>query len=324
MYSAHPFPLCNQQASKWPPETSPATKILPLPPTPLPLPFSLPLHPLQLLPSPAEGDLFSAEFVGPENKQLTPSREEGAEIVNTTGTPSAEYLEIFAPPRRGSGGAQASPTNEMVMSYDSLTSPLQAERRRMSSEKKGGRVSANGESAWPDVMAFGSPDNSRRRSSPITVEAKVEATPPYGEGVGSRSEVSEVGQTVESAEQKGGGGGRDGDTMEEEEEEEEEKTDSGSPQYQVTSARNTLQSEPTIPNWLPELPPGTYGETGQALPVTAEQATPLDHTPSLAQQESEEGGGMAEGREGEEVQLEGGGFEDSEGVKESTGTAGRH
>ena len=294
----------------------------PLPLHPLPLPFSLPLHPLhplQTLPSPAEGGLLSsAEFVGPQNKQLTPSHEEGAEIVNTTGTPSAEYFEIFGPPRRGSGGHQASPTNEMVMSYDSLTSPLHIERRSMSSEKKGGGVSEYEESAWPDVMALRTPDNSRRRSSPITMETRVEATPPSGEG--ARSEVSEVGQMLESAEQEGGGGSGD-------REEEEERINNGSPRYQVISSRNTLQSEPTIPNRLPGLPPGTDGETGQALPVTAEQSTPHDHTPLSAPQGSGEGGGWAEEREGEEEgeeegEVEGGGFEVSEGVKESTGAVG--
>ena len=230
-----------------------------------------------------------SEFVTLSSKALTPTREEGSEIVNTAGTPSAEYMEMFSQPRKGSKGAttpHGSETNEIVSSYDRLSSAWPSssgERLNVSDD--------NAASAWPDV---GGPE--MPKLIPVRDHSDTEggntAYHTAVEGAGLGSEVSEVGQV-----------GLMGEDPTSSREPSDEDNVRARPFAGVAfpSVLGIPKLEPTFP--VARISETTEGETGQTLPAVLEQ---------LSQTVGEEGRGEEEGEgEGER-----------EMVEESAGAAG--
>ena len=207
-----------------------------------------------------------SEIVTISSKTLTPTQGERTEVVNTTGTPSAEFMELFShqhTPRMGSkvttpqgeGGNEAAPVF-------GLSAPSWMDK-----------MSDNAASAWPDLVA---PDLPK-----LVSRSEIEADPvdsAQGEGPGN---VSEQGDEV------GNGGGPSND----------EGGAVGGEAGNTYGGLFPLILPPSQPAEVPGLRAleTTEGETGQVLPSSSEQAPPThDLLPSARFVPVEEGGGGAE------------------------------
>ena len=99
-----------------------------------------PLRPQQMFTSTEK-----SEIVTISSKAITPTREEGTEVVNTTGTPSAEFMELFSHQQTSRKGSkvttpQGETGNSEMMSGFSAPSWMD-------------KMSDNAASAWPDLGA---------------------------------------------------------------------------------------------------------------------------------------------------------------------------
>ena len=229
-----------------------------------------------------------SEFVTLSSKALTPTREEGNEIVNTAGTPSAEYMEMFSQ-RKGSKGAttpHGSETNEIVSSYDRLSSAWPSssgERLNVSDD--------NAASAWPDVGGPEMPKLTPVRDHSDTDGGNT-AYHTAVEGAGLGSEISEVGQ-VGLMEEDRASSREPGD----------EDNVRASPFAGVAfpSVLGIPKLEPTFP--VARISETTEGETGQTLPAVLEQVSL-----TVGEEEGRREEGEGEGEMVEETAGAGGEF----------------
>ena len=245
-----------------------------------------------------------SEFVTISSNAITPTREEGTEVVNTTGTPSAEFMEKFSPsPRRSSKATtpQGDGNDEMTSSYSCLSHSwhdVLGDKVNVSNE--------NAASAWPDVGGMEMPKLAPQEED-FVVEGGNNGPPGrVMEGVAVvTSDVSEVGQV------QGAGGG-----------------DLSTPQELVSASLNPysglaiggLNLEPTLPPLRAS--ETTEGETGQTLPAVSDHPTPKQEVPAAPIVHGGMGGVEERevGRDGDEVA---GGETKGGAVEESTGAVGK-
>ena len=198
-----------------------------------------------------------SEIVTISSKALTPTREEGTEVVNTTGTPSAEFMELFSnqTPWKGSKVMETTPprggTNEMASGFGVPVSTWME------------KVTDNAASAWPDVGVMeGMPK--------LVLREELEAAPDstHGEGLGAagRNEVG-GGPFNREADKEGAVAGGDGVSY-----------------GAVFPSALLTNSKPSSEVVFQRDPETTEGETGQMLPTSSsEQVTPdLDVVSSAA------------------------------------------
>lgn len=253
-----------------------------------------PLRPQQMFTSTEK-----SEIVTIQSKALTPTKEAGTEVVNTTGTPSAEFMEMFShqqTPRKGSKVTtpQGEMGNNEMMSGFAAPSWME-------------KMSDNAASAWPDLGASDIPKL-------VPQDEEVVETPPTDSthGAGPGSEVGEAGRSGVDPfdvvkDEEGGVGG------------EMLATYGGLFPSALPVISTSKPQEVGVP--LLRATETTEGETGQMLPSSVEQVAPPEHDllsgaafvpPVVVDERGEEGEGKGEG-EGEEGR--GGAVEESTGAK---------
>ena len=263
----------------------------------LPMNQRAPMRPQQIFTSTEK-----SEFVTISSKGITPTREEGTEVVNSTGTPSAEFIEMFSQPAKRESKATTplgNSNSEMASSYRHSWPKVLGEKLNVSDD--------NAASAWPDVGFMDMP-----KLVPMEdLGGDTEAPHTTAEGVGVVSEVSEVGQV----------GFRSEDSEALREGSSGEVNSFGG---LFPSALGTPKLEAAFP--MLRVSETTEGETGQTLLTAAEQSTPeqcvLVSADVEEEEEEEEGEGEGEGETARDSPEEGVGEGRGGTVEESTGAAG--
>ena len=236
-----------------------------------------PLRPQQMFTSTEK-----SEIVTISSKALTPTREEGTEVVNTTGTPSAEFMELLSHQQSSRKGSKVTTPqgNSEMMSGFSVPSWMD-------------KMTDNAASAWPDLGASNIPKLVPQDEEEIE-------TPPTDSAHRAEpgSEVGEAGGKIEmnpSHEVRNEEGNVSGEIM---------NLYSGLfPSALPPTLTTSRPLETGVPLVRGAERETTEGETGQMLPSPAEQVAPPEHGllsaaalfPPLLGDEREGGEGVGEG-----------------------------
>ena len=240
-----------------------------------------PLRPQQMFTSTEK-----SEIVTISRKALTPTREEGTEVVNTTGTPSAEFMELLSHQQSSRKGSkvttpQGETGNDEMMSGFSAPSWMD-------------KMSDNAASAWPDLGVSNIPilvsQDEEEIETPPTDSAH-RAVPGNEEGeAGGKIEIDP------SHEVRHDEGSVSGETM--------NLYGGLFPSALPPTVTTSTPLETGVP--LARGAETTEGETGQMLPLTSEQVASPEHgllsavalLPPLLGDEGDEGEGGEGVREG--------------------------